>query len=616
MTPVQRDYVQKTQVSAQALLGILNNILDLSKIEAGRLELEIAPFRLDNLMKTLGTVTAANTRDKNIEVLFHIAPGTPNALVGDALRLQQVLFNLAGNATKFTNQGEVVLTVEPLEVGPETACLAFSVRDTGVGITAEQIGVIFDPFIQADASTTRHYGGTGLGLSISKRLVALMDGEISVESEPGRGSTFRFTATFGLGAEEAAALAPPPELAGPLRVLIADDNPTARDVMAMMVAQFGWHATVAASGHEALAAIDHSAEIAQPFDLILLDWVMPEIGGKEVLAHIKHRFPPEALPVVLAVTAFEQDRVRREAGHETVIRAILTKPITPSVLLDAVATVYSLKPSEKPVMVGKDVLTGYTLLLVEDNPINQMIACRILQSAGAVVDTAASGIEALTALAVPGKRFDAVLMDIQMPGMDGYETCRRLREQPGMADMPVIAMTANALQSDRERCLAAGMNDHIGKPLDVIQMIQVILRHVCRSVPGDALAEIDLGVAMLRCDGNDGLLRQVMEEFVRQFSGEPEVMARQMAEKDWVAVGHKAHALKGWPTASARLGSRRRRPTFKPRSGTVIRTRSAPPARGSAACSRPCWRPVPAGSPIRPNSRRRVMWRCCRHRGG
>ncbi len=545
LTQVQRDYVLKTQASAQALLGILNDILDLSKVEAERLELEMVPFLLDDLMDTLATITAANARDKNIEVLFHTASGAPNILYGDALRLQQVLLNLTGNAIKFTNQGEVVLSVEPVAVGLETVRLAFSVRDTGIGIAPDQINAIFDPFTQADASTTRQYGGTGLGLAISKRLIALMGGELSVESEPGRGSTFRFTANFRMGTAEHMAQVTPPELAGPLRVLIADDNPTARETMTTMVERFGWKPTVVDSGHETLAALDHSTAKGQPFDLILLDWVMPEIGGKEIVAHLHHHDPSEVLPVILVVTAFDNDRVRRDVGEDASIRVILTKPITPSVLLDAVSSAYSCQPFATPLPINKSILIGYTLLLVEDNKINQMVARRILESAGAAVEVVECGIDALDILANKGKHFDAVLMDIQMPGIDGYETCRRLRERPELANLPVIAMTANALPSDRERCLAAGMNDHIAKPLDVEQAIQTILRHVCRSEAKGALAEIDLKTAMFRCDGDGELLKQVMEEFIKQFSDEPEIMTHQLANGDWAAVEHKAHSLKG-----------------------------------------------------------------------
>jgi len=546
LTQVQRDYARKAQLSAQSLLGILNDVLDLSKIEAGRLELEAVPFRLDDLLRTLAAITAANARDKDIEVLFQVAPDTPLALVGDPLRLQQVLLNLTGNATKFTSRGEVVLSVEPVTVGTDAVRLAFTVRDTGVGIPPDQIRAIFDPFTQADASTSRCYGGTGLGLSICRRLVELMDGGISVNSEPGRGSAFRFTAAFRPATEELAPPAPPPELAGPLRVLVADDNQTAREIMVTMVTRFGWHATVAASGGEALAAIDRALAAGQPFDLILLDWVMPEIGGREIIAHVHHRHRFGNQPMVLVVTAFEHDRVRREAGQDPRVGVILTKPVTPSALLDAVASTRSLEPMAPQAPVGSSVLAGRLLLLVEDNAINQMVARRILESAGATVEVAGSGLEALATLEAPGKRFDAVLMDIQIPGMDGYETTRRLRERHRATALPVIAMTANALPSDRERCLAAGMNDHIGKPLDVARMMEVILRHVGARLPvSEALPELELSAAKARCVGNDGLLRQVMEEFIRQFSGEPEILARQLAGGDLSAIARKAHDLKG-----------------------------------------------------------------------
>ena len=496
-------------------------------------------------MNSLATITAINARSKPIEVIFHIASGTPSILIGDTLRLRQILLNLTGNAIKFTSHGEVVLSVEPVAIGLETVCLAFSVRDTGIGIAPDQLNAIFDPFIQADASTTREYGGTGLGLAISKRLIALMGGDLSVKSEPGRGSTFRFTANFRIAPNDHAARVTPPELAGPLRVLVADDNLTARETMATMVKGLGWIPTVVDSGQEALAALDRSTARGQPFDLVLLDWVMPEIGGKEIIAHLHQNYPSEVLPVILVVTAFDNDRVRRDVGEDSYIRVILTKPITPSVLLDAVSSAWTCEPLATPLPVNKCILMGYTLLLVEDNKINQMVARRILEGAGAAVEVAECGIDALKVLADTNRRFDAVLMDIQMPGMDGYETCRRLRERPEMADLPVIAMTANALPTDRERCLAAGMNDHIAKPVNVNQAIQTILRHVCRSESTGGLAEIDLGKAMTRCSGDGELLKEVMEEFIKQFSDAPELMTRSLAAGDWAALEHKAHALKG-----------------------------------------------------------------------
>lgn len=545
LSSIQTEYVNKTKISAQSLLGILNDILDISKVEAGRLELESAPFFLHDIMKTLATIISANTRDKPIEVLFNIAPGTPNSLIGDSLRLQQILLNISSNATKFTNRGEVVLSVAPVIITADVVTLSFSIRDTGIGIPSEQISTIFDPFTQADASTTRHYGGTGLGLTICKRLVALMGGEMCVESEVGAGSTFHFTANFKPGVENAIILTPPPELAVPLQVLVADDNSTAREVMVSMVAQFGWNVTVAASGQGALHAIDRSASQNQPFELILLDWVMPEIGGKEVLDYIQDKFTPQTLPVVLVVTAFEQDRVRSETSMHSYVKTILTKPVTPSILLDAVASFCSIKAKSPPGPIALDALSGRSLLLVEDNLINQMVARRILQSVGAIVDVASGGGEALEMLNTVGRHYDAVLMDIQMPGMDGYETTEKLRSQPCFAKMPIIAMTANALPSDRDRCFAAGMNDHIGKPLDVAQMVAIIQRHTKGHEPQGYNTSYEMDLALVRFSDDEEMLRQIMEEFLRQFTGAPEMIRGFLISGDMASIARKAHELKG-----------------------------------------------------------------------
>ena len=545
-TPVQRDYLEKARVSSQSLLGILNDILDFSKVEAGRLELERVPFSLDALMKTLATITAASARDKDIEVLFRIAPETPLTLIGDPLRLQQILLNLGGNAIKFTQRGEVVLSVAPAaaaDADPGRVRLCFAVRDTGIGIAPEHRRQIFDAFSQGDASTTRRFGGTGLGLAICARLIALMGGELSVESEPERGSTFRFTAVFERAADGSPRPAPSAALPRTLRVLIVDDNPTAREILSTMISPFGWRYEIAASGRDALAAIDRSIEQGEPFNLVLLDWSMPEIGGREVLLYIRDRHLPETMPVVLVVTAFEQDQVRREAAGTLEVAMILTKPVTPSVLLDAVTAAHSgRRETEAAAPAAQTPLAGRRLLLIEDNPINQMVANKILESAGATIEVAASGQEALDILS--RRRFEAVLMDIQMPGMDGYETTRRLRALPGLAGLPVIAMTANAMPADRERCLAAGMNDHIPKPLDVAQVVEVILRHLGDAPEARAPAGIDLKTALLRCDGNAELLSQIMAEFLQQFSGEPEAMARRLAAGDLAAVARIAHDLK------------------------------------------------------------------------
>ena len=480
LSPAQRDYLEKVEVSAKSLLDILSNILDISKIEAGRLELEQAPFQLDELMKVMATVAAANARDKDIEVLFHIAPGTPVSLVGDPLRLQQILSNLADNAIKFTHCGEVTLSVSAEQGEGDTVGLTFEVRDTGIGIATDKLESIFEVFSQGDASTTRRYGGSGLGLAICKRLAALMNGDIRVDSAVGRGSSFRFTARFGRGPELGMRVAPTSAPIRPLRVLVVDDNPTACEIMASMIAPFGWDAEISRSGGEALLAIDRTLAKGSPFDLILLDWRMPDVSGQDVLCYARERYHPAAMPAILVVTAYERDLVRQEAGNDASIKTILTKPITPSVLLDAVTGACSptmgLPAALSPTPTSESEsasasanakrLTGITLLLVEDNAINQLVARHVLESVGSRVEVACGGAEAVQLLKASPTRFDAVLMDVQMPDMDGFEATRIIRQTLGLTHLPIIAVTANAMQADREHCLAVGMNAHLAKPIN------------------------------------------------------------------------------------------------------------------------------------------------------
>ena len=506
ISPLQRDYLEKAELSAQTLLGILSDILDFSKIEAGRLELERTPFQLDELIRTLATVAGANARDKDIEVLFHIAPGTPVSLVGDPLRLQQMLTNLADNAIKFTQRGEVALSVWAKQAGAETGAgagaeagagaddvdLTFEVRDTGIGIAADKLESIFDVFSQGDASTTRRYGGSGLGLAICKRLAALMGGSLQVDSEPGRGSCFRFTARFGRGPALASGLKPPSVPGQPLRVLVVDDNPTACEIMAAMIAPFGWAAEIAGSGREAVAAIDRAQAAGAPFHLILLDWRMPDVSGRDVLRHARERCQSADMPAILVVTAYEQDRVRQEAGDDASVKTILTKPVTPSVLLDAVtdacpaATRAETDASAPQAAPGDRRLLGLPVLLVEDNPINQLVARRVLETVGATVEVAGGGVEAIRILKATPARFEAVLMDVQMPEMDGFEATRIIREELGLTGLPIIAVTANAMQADRDRCLAAGMTAHLAKPINAEALFATLSAAVAIRAPAIA----------------------------------------------------------------------------------------------------------------------------------
>ena len=549
LQPVQRDYLEKARISAQSLLGIINDILDFSKVEAGRIELIEEPFELYDMMKTLATVTAANARDKDIEVLFHIEHGTPDQLIGDRLRLQQVLTNIAGNAVKFCERGDVLLSVSSEITDGSIVRLCFEVRDTGIGISRESLPTIFEAFSQGDASTTRRYGGTGLGLTICQRLVALMGGELTVDSEIGRGSTFRITVPLRYQPISAKHPDIPAGVPRNIKVLVVDDNATALQVMAAMIEPFGWRVVLAASGEEALKAFDQAAA-SEPFDLLLLDWCMPDIGGREIIQHVQSTLAHEELPVILVVTAFQFEQVRLESVGASSIRTVLTKPVTPSLLLDAIAAAFKKGGESAHFFVRSKSarLDGMKLLLVEDNSINQMVARKLLESAGAEVVIATNGTDALSRLAVDARRFNAVLMDIQMPGMDGYEVTRSIRERLGLTDIPVIAMTANALPADREQCLAAGMVDHIGKPFDVHRMTTVIAHHARPRVDTcakETVAEIDLVSALERTMGDTALLRDLMADFVQQYSATAKDLSQRLAEADFKYVARMAHELKG-----------------------------------------------------------------------
>ena len=543
LTALQRDYVAKTKLSAQSLLGILNDILDFSKVEADRLVLEAIPFRFDELMTTLATLVGAGAWDKEIELLFDIAPDTPLALVGDPLRLQQVLMNLVSNAIKFTERGEVVLSVAPGAAAEgEAVELRFAVRDTGIGIAADEVRTIFDAFSQADSGTSRRYGGSGLGLAIARRLVALMGGAIALDSEPGRGSTFSFTARFRQGAPP-----PPPPPGPPLRLLLAESHPATATVLAAMVGRFGWRLAVAASAAEALALFEAAA--GDPFGLVLLDGRMSSVDGGAPLTVLRERCRSARVPLLLTAPAFWHDRIRAELKEG----AILVKPVTPSALFAAVTRALggdgpaSPRPEAPP-------LDGLSLLLVEDNSINQMVASRLLESAGARVEVVGGGAAALAMLAAAPRRFDAVLMDIQMPGMDGYVTTREIRARFGF-DLPVIAMTANALPADHERSLAAGMNDHVSKPLDIERLYATIAKWTRRAPPRlvapppvaagpPELPDLDLVVALRRVVGDRDLLKEVMADFVVSHGDAAATLERDLAAGDHAAVARFAHDLR------------------------------------------------------------------------
>ncbi|MBF0152785.1 MAG: response regulator [Magnetococcales bacterium] len=473
-----RDYLEKIRTAGHSLLGVINDILDFSKIEAGRLEMEMVEFQLHEVMQNFSALFSAPAAEKGLEFVCSVAPGTPNALVGDPLRLGQVLTNLVNNAIKFTAQGEVVVRVTVLTMGAEQqqeeVQLAFSVSDTGIGIRADKIAGLFDSFTQADGSTTRRYGGTGLGLSISKRLVAMMQGEMSVASEPERGSTFRFTARFRRQpADRERDFQPASDLRG-MRILVVDDSRTSLQILDETLRSFSFAPVLVQSGEAALELLRQDDN----FPLMLLDWKMPGLDGIETARRVQKL--PGRKPGLVMLTAFGREEVRRQA-EEAHVKAFLTKPVTQSLLFDTIMQVCHGQP---PGRVERDgvriapevlaILQGARILLVEDNLLNRQVAGEILHNGGMEVFQVADGDAAIRFLEsqVP----DAILMDVQMPGMDGYQATRVLRSDPRFGDLPVIAMTAHALKGDREKCLNAGMNDYVTKPIDVRTLMTTLAR--------------------------------------------------------------------------------------------------------------------------------------------
>jgi signal transduction histidine kinase/DNA-binding response OmpR family regulator len=551
----QRNYVEKVHGAADSLLHIINDILDFSKIEAGRLEIEDIGFDLGDVLDRLADMMGMRAEEKSLELLFSLPPDLPTALVGDPSRLGQILLNLANNAVKFTEHGEVTVAVSLVERTAQSATLSFEVSDTGIGLAPDVCERLFQPFTQADASTSRRYGGTGLGLAICRHLVERMGGRMGVESEVGRGSTFRFTLPFGLQ------VAPQPETdAGELkgtRLLVVDDNAAARTLLCALLASLGLEAETAADGEAAMAAVARADAADRPFQLLLLDWRMPGMDGIECVARLANTSSRHAPPTVLMITAFDREQAERELqARELQVAALLTKPVTPSALLNACLTALGravarpLRGEQRQdlLQANQAGLAGARILLVEDNTINQELACDLLSGAGIAVTIAADGREALTAL--ERESFDAVLMDCQMPVMDGYEATRALRLRPELKDLPVIAMTANAMAGDREKVLAVGMNDHIAKPVHVDELFATLARWVQPKSPQAAGPELetvtglDASAGLKAVRGNEKLYRRLLVMF-RQREAEFETRFRDArAHADTPAAVREAHDLK------------------------------------------------------------------------
>jgi PAS domain S-box-containing protein len=482
----QQDYVAKAQSAARSLLAILNDILDFSKIEAGKMSLDLRSFRLKELTGYLVTILTSSIGGKNIEGLLDVDRRLPLEIQGDSMRLQQVLINLTSNAVKFTERGEIVISLKLLRMDESTVEIEFAVRDTGLGIETRYLQDIFEGFSQGESSTARRFGGTGLGLAISKRLVEMMGGVLRVESVAGMGSRFYFSVSFarvaaaGLPQNKYPAT-PIPGLAANhrLRVLIVDDNTSAREVLCGMVELLGWECRAVASGAAALEALRREPAELPAFDVVFMDWSMPQMDGWQTTQQIRKVRDIGDAPVIIMVSAHSRealvDRLREEPG---VLNGFLIKPITASGLFNAVvdAKAGEFRRSEIASRPPSTRLSGLRLLVVEDNLLNQQVACELLSNEGAIVSCASDGRHGVEAALGAEPLFDVVLMDIQMPDIDGYAATAELRRQ-GLRSMPIIAMTANAMAEDKAACVAAGMNDHITKPIDLDVMVNTILRH-------------------------------------------------------------------------------------------------------------------------------------------
>ena len=590
----QLDYTSKAESAAQSLLGLLNNILDFSKMDAGKMELEPRPFRLNHSLRDLSVILAANLGSKPVEVLFDVDPAIPQVLVGDALRLQQVLINLSGNAIKFTAQGEVLVQIRQTALTPTHSTLHIAVRDSGIGIAPENQRHIFDDFSQAEGSTTRRFGGTGLGLSISRRLVALMGGTLALDSAPGQGSTFYFTLTLARPAPAAdAETTPPAPPPAPLQVLVVDDNAVAREVLVRMCQPWGWQVDAAASGAQALALMQARAQAGQPpHQAILVDWEMPEMDGWQTMARMQQLLRPQATPpITVMVTARGREALsQRSAQEQAQLSSFLVKPITASMLFDAVTDAQHghgnvrARPRTKAARGNR--LQGLRLLVVEDNLINQQVAQELLQMEGARVELAGNGQLGLAAVAAAEPPFDAVLMDLQMPVMDGFAATRAIRTALGLRELPVIAMTANAMAEDRQACLDAGMNDHVGKPFNLTHLVEVLRSHIRKDTAppaqtpahgpdtGPSPSPPDVDAALERLGGNTELYGQILQAYLEELRTWPRQLDQLLQDGQHDAALRLLHTVKG---LSSTVGANPMEAMARAAEHTLKEGRSSPP---------------------------------------
>ncbi len=568
LTTKQRNYIEKVDSASKNLLGIINDILDFSKIEAGKMSMEKVDFYLEDVMEHLADLSVIKAQDKGLELLFDIDTDVPTALIGDPLRLGQVIINLVNNAIKFTEKGEITFGVHKLADEADGLRLRFDVRDTGIGLTEAQRNKLFSAFSQADTSTSRKYGGTGLGLTISKKLVELMDGEIWVESEAGKGSTFSFTGKFGVQSEQRSLSVSEADVKG-LRILVVDDNASAREILQNILKSLKFDVTAVSSGAQAIGELEQAQLEYRPYGLVLMDWMMPGMDGVETIKRIRADKKISQTPTFIMVTAYSRDELMQQADNLH-IDGVLVKPVSPSTLLDSilnslgkeVAMATRRHEKESNYQIAAQKLKGMHLLLVEDNLVNQELALEILQEAGMKVDVANNGLEAVEKV----KRFnyDGVLMDCQMPIMDGFEATRTIRKEARFATLPILAMTANAMAGDKEKCVESGMNDHIAKPIDVAKLfltmaewikkdtsdvdttaIQLQSNSIEHNSDIPFIQGLDLETALMRMGGSSKMLNKMINRFVETQSDVMQRIHQAIGDHDTDTATREAHTVKG-----------------------------------------------------------------------
>jgi len=584
MTPKQRDYVGKIDSSANSLLSIINDILDFSKIEAGKLELESVDFRLDEVISNIIGMISVKAAEKNLEVLNTIAKDLPYDLIGDPMRLGQILINLVNNAVKFTDKGHILIRAELLDTAGDICHVKFTVSDTGIGMTQEQMGKLFAAFSQADSSVTRKYGGTGLGLTICKRLVDMMNGEIGVESDFGVGSKFFFTAELKIAKGRKKHQIFDVDKFKNLNVLIVDDNEMAREVLKEQINDFGMNAVAVESGEAAIAELESKSAV-KPYDLVLMDWRMPGMDGLEAAQIIINDKNLSHIPLTIMVSAFGREEIFQQA-EKIGVNAFLIKPINQSLLFDTIMQVFGMNKKE-PIMQPYhqmaqpdflEKIKGTRILLVEDNVLNQEVATEILKSFGVDVEIANNGEEAVESIEKKeSSYFDVVLMDIQMPVMGGYEATRLIREQDRFKELPIIAMTAHAMQGVKEDCFSAGMNDYVSKPIDPIHLFTTIekwinpdtrMKHLRQKSEEDAkkgntgesekgtkqeikielppsTEGIDIEAGLKRLNGNQKLYRKLLDDFLKNYINTPNEIQLALEQNNIETSLRLAHTLKG-----------------------------------------------------------------------